>query len=131
MKRENREAAVAALIALFGGLLAVGAVILFSSADRLVCDTSTYLEKKCSAFEEVGNVDGTGEKVENPEIIYSISTTAEEEKNGLKALSLRTSEDDKYHYYRVVLESDGIDYKVVTKNDMTEEEAFEDRLVKH
>lgn len=98
--------------------------------DAAVCSTAEYVGEECDAFKKVGNVDGAGKKVETPEILYSSSTTANEEDKGLEAISFRTRENGKPHYYRVVLEHEEAKYVVVSKDDMTEEEAFEDRLVK-
>lgn len=115
---------------LFGGFILV-LMGISKYENSYVCSTAKYVEQKCSDFEEVGNIDGTGKEVENPDILYSYSTTAEEEDKEMEAISFRIEENGKPHYYRVVLEKDGIKRNVVTKNDMTKEEAFEYRLVEH
>lgn len=126
-------AALMIIVSVSAGFFLICFLVLFPflDANGSVCSTAKYMSQECSAFEEVGNIDGAGEEVENPDILFSFSTTAEEEDKDLEAISLKMSENGKDHYYRVVMEHEKSGYKVVTKKDMTKEEAFKDRLVKH
>ena len=112
-----------ALVALMGALY-------FTSESASTCAAFQYIGESCDNFEQVGEIDGSGSKTENPELIYSTSTTHEEEDKNLKALSLRVGADDNAQYYRVVMEPYGFRHKIVDKYELTEKEAFEDRLIK-
>ena len=99
-----------------------------SSEDAAMCSAFQYVGESCDNIEQVGEIDGSGSTTENPELLYSTSTTHEEEEKGVKTLSLRVGVDDESQYYKVVMEPYGFRHKIVDKYELTEKEAFEDRL---
>lgn len=126
-----REAAYILLNVPLIAFVALIGFLALSSEDAAVCSAFQYVGESCDNAEQVGEIDGSGSTTENPELLYSTSTTHEEEEKGVKTLSLRVGVDDEPQYYKVVMEPYGFRHKIVDKYELTEKEAFEDRLVKH